>query len=100
MFVIPFAKRSFLHHVVEDFTGNHAVVAGHPHGAKRPEGHAKPGGGIVNQTACLEGADAFPFGHDASKRTRAVVPRPDLLHRCIVGCDVGIGWHDRSSLVR
>ena len=96
--MVPLAEGTLLHYVVEDFTRDDAVVASDPHGSKRSQRHTEPSGGVVHQSPGFKGTNAFPFRHNTTKSSRAVVPSPHVFHRGIVACDMSVGWHDSSSL--
>ena len=97
--MVPSPERPLLHHVVKHLAGHHIVMTSDPHGTERPKLNAKLRLGVIHQGACLNRTDAFPFGHDATEGTGAVVPRPNILHRSIVSGYMLVDGHEKSSLV-
>ncbi len=99
MLVIPCSEGAFFHDIVEDFSGDHTVMASYPCRAERSKRDLESGGRIVDKGSSLDGTNAFPFGHDSSERSFAIVPRPHVFNRSVVGGDVGVCWHVEPSLV-
>ena len=97
--MVPFSKRTLFHHVVKDLTGDDAVMPCHPHWAQRTQTNAESSGCVVNQRTCFYWLNAFPFWHDASESTWAVVPSPNIFDRRVVCGEVFVGWHGMTSLM-